>query len=104
MKLLETDISIKPPKNIHIRLAPQNGIAHNYQMHVLAGVIDTDYQVLDKVLLQNLGDKSVLIKYGQRIAHMICEKVIIPNMLLTDNLNKIAKKYRSYGNIERTEQ
>ena len=51
MKLLATDISIKSPKNIYIRLAPRNGIAHNYQMYVLAGVINTDYQVLDKVLL-----------------------------------------------------
>ena len=59
MTTLCTDISVKPPTNICVRIAPRSGLAYKHQVNVLAGVIDTDYRGPIKVLLQNLGTTDV---------------------------------------------
>ena len=87
MTTLSTDISVQPPKNTYMRIAPRSGLAHEYQVHDLIGVIDSDYRGPIKGLLHNLRTKDVNITHGQHIAQMICEKAVIPEIEVTTTLN-----------------
>jgi len=50
-------------------------------IHVFsAGVIDMDYRGSVGVLLFNHGDEDFLINEGDRIAQLICEKIVYPEI------------------------
>lgn len=67
METLHTSISIDPPKGTYVRIAPCSGFSHKHQLHVLAGIIDTDYREEFKVLLQKLAYQPIIIIKYQRI-------------------------------------
>ena len=50
-QLIETGISISLPVGYYGRIAPRSGLAFNFGIDVLAGVIDSDYRGEIKVLL-----------------------------------------------------
>lgn len=77
-----TDLYMEMPKGYYGKLHPRSGLAFNYGVHVLAGVIDSDYRGEIKVILVNLGNRTVHIKKGDRIAQMIFSQVIVPNNII----------------------
>jgi dUTP pyrophosphatase len=52
-------------------IKPRSGLAFNYGIDVLAGVIDADYKDEIKVILINHGDDPYHIKAGDRIAQLV---------------------------------
>ena len=100
MVTLETDISIQPPKGTYVRIAPQSGLAHKHQLHVLAGVIDSDYRGTIKVMLQNLGPDPVTITPGQRIAQMICEQAQTPDVIVSEELAPTKRNTSGFGSTK----
>lgn len=52
-------------------IRPRSGFAVQYGLHVLAGLIDSDYRGELCVLLVNLGDSPFTFSAGSRIAQMV---------------------------------
>jgi dUTP pyrophosphatase len=88
-RLVSSGIKIEIPKGHYGRIAPRSGLAVKKGIDVMAGVIDSGYRGIVKVLLVNLGPQStrkspyenffgshgkVDIKQGDRIAQIIIEK------------------------------
>lgn len=48
---------------------------------ILAGVVDADYRGNVGVVLFNHADDDFKIQKGDRIAQLICEKILIPEIL-----------------------
>lgn len=76
--VIDTGISIQIPKDCYVRVAPRSGLAFRHGLHVMAGVVDSDYRDSIKVILFNLGKTGVAIHKGNRIAQMILEKIYTP--------------------------
>lgn len=76
--LVKTDLQIQLPANTYGRIAPRSGLALNYFIDVGAGVIDEDYRGEVGVLLFNHSSDKFKIKRGDRIAQLICEKIVKP--------------------------
>jgi dUTP pyrophosphatase len=73
--LVNTDISIRVPYSTYGRIAPRSGLAKNYGIDVLAGVIDHDYTGPVGVILINTDTTtSFEVKPGDRVAQLILEK------------------------------
>lgn len=53
----------------------RSGMATNYGIHSLAGVIDSNYRGEVSVVLLNTSDKEYQIKKGDRLAQMLIQKV-----------------------------
>lgn len=85
-KLIQTDLAIKVPEGTYGRIAPRSGLAFKYNIHVGAGVIDKDYCGNVGVILFNLGKEPFVIKKGDRIAQLICEKCAYPMLVEINNL------------------
>ena len=100
MQALDTDISVEPPKDTYIRIAPRCGLANKHQLHVLADVIDADYRETIKVLLQNLGKHDIEITHGQRIAQTIYEMAVIPTIMVIDTLTETIRNSDGFGSTE----
>jgi dUTP pyrophosphatase len=59
------------PDHLFGKIAPRSGLANDFGIAVLAGVIDADHRGQVKVILVNHGGVPVTFKTGDRIAQLI---------------------------------
>lgn len=99
--LISTGIAINIPTGYYGRIAPRSGLAVRSGIDVGAGVVDSTYTGVIKVLLFNFGENPFEVKVGDRIAQLICEKIghfiIIEVNQLCDNSNRGNKGFGSSG-------
>ena len=76
--LIETGLSIRCPPGTYGRIAPRSGLASEFGIDVLAGVIDPRYTGEIKVCLINLSNENFVVEGGTRIAQIIFEKIECP--------------------------
>jgi dUTP pyrophosphatase len=79
--LIDLKLQIVLPTNTYGRIAPRSGLSSKYFLDVGAGVIDEDYQGSIKVLLFNFSSASYTVRRGTAIAQLICEKLLIPDVV-----------------------
>ena len=72
------EISVKIPEGHYARIAPCSNLTYRRNIHILAGVVDRDYEGEVFVVAINLGKKKVNLKRGVKIAQLILEKASIP--------------------------
>ena len=75
---VDTDIAMVLPIYTYGRIASRSGLARRHNIHVAAGVIDSDYRGSIMVLLQNLSPQSYMVRRGAKIAQIICERIHLP--------------------------
>jgi dUTP pyrophosphatase len=88
-KAVKTGIVVTLPPNSYGRIASRSGLSLKHGIEVGAGVIDEDYRNEIMVILYNHSDEDFMIKENDRIAQLIIQGVIYPNILLEDNQGKI---------------
>ena len=71
---IETGLAVAIPRGWYGRVAPRSGLAHNFGIDVLAGVIDSSYRGEIKVILINHGTGDFSFEAGDRIAQLVLEK------------------------------
>lgn len=82
-RLIKTNLCVEIPKGMYGRIAPRSGLAYKNGIDVLAGVCDSDYRGEVGVILQNLdGRESYTVKTGDRVAQMIIEYCVVPNIII----------------------
>ena len=102
--IIDLEISITLPSGTYGRIAPRSGLASKFSIHVGAGVIDRDYQGSLKVVLFNLGTEKYIIKKGDAIAQLICEKIILPDVILDTYRDDIKETMRGEGGFGSTDK
>jgi dUTP pyrophosphatase len=92
-----TGIAIKVPLGTYGRIAPRSGITVKHNIHVGAGVIDSDYTGEIKVVLYNVGHTHVTFEAFERIAQLILEKIEIPEILEVQELTETSRGSGGFG-------
>lgn len=82
-KLVSTGIKIQIPNNCYARVAPRSGLSVN-GIDVGAGVIDSDYTGIVKVLLINNKDESYNVDIGDRIAQLVLEQIFNDSFIVVE--------------------
>ncbi|KAF5468464.1 hypothetical protein F2P56_012613 [Juglans regia] len=95
--LVPTDLSIAIPEGTYARLAPRSGLAWKHSIDVGAGVIDADYRGPVGVILFNHSDIDFEVKAGDRIAQLIIEKIITPEVTEVEDLDATARGDGGFG-------
>ncbi|KAJ7117306.1 amino acid permease [Mycena crocata] len=72
--LVDTQLSIAVPAGTYGRVAPRSGL----------GVIDADYRGVVFVLLFNYSDKDFEVEEGDRVAQLIIERILTPEILVVE--------------------
>lgn len=78
-------------------VAPRSGLAWKHSIDVGAGVIDADYRGPVGVILFNHSDTDFEVKPGDRIAQLIIEKIITPEVLEVDDLDSTVRGEGGFG-------
>ncbi|KAJ0086531.1 hypothetical protein Patl1_09125 [Pistacia atlantica] len=95
--LVPTDLSIAIPEGTYARVAPRSGLAWKHSMDVGAGVIDADYRGPVGVILFNHSDVDFEVKAGDRIAQLIIEKIMTPDVLVVEDLDSTLRGEGGFG-------
>ncbi|KAL7081558.1 hypothetical protein ACP275_14G047300 [Erythranthe tilingii] len=95
--LVPTDLSIAVPEGTYARIAPRSGLAWKHSIDVGAGVVDADYRGPVGVILFNYSDVDFEVKTGDRIAQLIIEKIVTPNVTEVDDLDSTVRGSGGFG-------
>lgn len=79
------------------RIAPRSGLASKNFIDTGAGVIDADYRGQVKVLLFNHADTDYAIKEGDRIAQLILERIVTPDVVEVQELEESVRGAGGFG-------
>jgi dUTP pyrophosphatase len=95
--LVKTDLSIAIPVGTYARVAPRSGLAWKHSIDVGAGVIDADYRGPVGVILFNHSDTDFTIHAGDRIAQLILELIVTPQVLEVEDLDATTRGEGGFG-------
>lgn len=95
--LIKTDLSFIFPENTYGRVAPRSGLALNSFIDIGAGVIDRDYRGNVGVLLFNHSEKDFLVNRGDKIAQLICEVIVHPELIEITKLDETERGSKGFG-------
>ena len=99
--MISTGLIIKIPDNYYARIAPRSGLALNYGIDVLAGVIDSDYRGEIKVILYNTDkNNNFYYKKGDKIAQLIIEKYYDFEIKVVENLDDTQRGINGFGSTD----
>lgn len=96
-----TGLSVEIPEGYEIQVRPRSGWALKEGMSVLntPGTIDADYRGEIKIILANLGTRSVKIQDQDRIAQMVLCPVV---QLIWDSVEALTQTDRGEGGFGST--
>ncbi|XP_057808195.1 deoxyuridine 5'-triphosphate nucleotidohydrolase-like [Salvia miltiorrhiza] len=95
--LVPTDLSVAVPEGTYARIAPRSGLAWKHSIDVGAGVVDADYRGPVGVILFNHSDVDFEVKVGDRIAQLMIEKIVTPEVAEVDDLDSTARGSGGFG-------
>lgn len=99
--LVSTGFSVSMDPSImdkyYLRIAPRSGLAVKSGLTTGAGVIDSDYRGIVKVLLFNHGDEDYEVRAGDRIAQMIMERIMRPHFVETNTHEESSRGTNGFG-------
>lgn len=96
-QIVLTDIQVEVPHGCYGRVAPRSGLAAKHFIDVGAGVIDEDYRGNVGVVLFNHGSDAFEVKRGDRIAQLICEQIVYPQMEEVPSLSETVRGSGGFG-------
>ena len=83
---MHTDLTIIVPDGTYGRVAPRSGLAVRAGIAVGAGVVDADYRGEVCVLLFNHGEEDFVVSPGDRVAQLVVERILTPDIMVIDRL------------------
>jgi len=94
-----TGLALAIPQGYEVQVRPRSGLALKHGLTVLnaPGTIDWDYRGEVKVLLVNLGDASVTIERGMRIAQLVVAPVTQAQFVSVDDLGDTVRGAGGFG-------
>ena len=94
--LVRTGISFTVPKGTYGQIAPRSSLSMK-NIFVNAGVIDRGYTGEVKVLLFNMGEESIELPAGSRIAQLIIKKIALPIVEEVESLESSDRGEGGFG-------
>ncbi|GAB4852544.1 hypothetical protein Ancab_040548 [Ancistrocladus abbreviatus] len=95
--LVATDLSFSIPEGTYARIAPRSGLTWKHSIDVGAGVIDADYRGPVGVILFNHSDVDFEVKAGDRIAQLIIERIMTPDVVEVEELDSTVRGAGGFG-------
>lgn len=95
--LVSTSLAIAVPPGTYGRVAPRSGLASKHFLDIGAGVIDADYRGEVKVLMFNFSDVDYQVKQGERIAQLVLERIVTPEVVEVDTLEASVRGAGGFG-------
>ncbi|PWN37979.1 dUTP diphosphatase [Meira miltonrushii] len=95
--VVDIGIRVVIPEDCYGRIAPRSSLTIHHGIMIGAGVIDSDYRGLVKVVLFNAGQDVFRVESGNRIAQMILEQVKILPVKVVETITTTTRGEGGFG-------
>ena len=95
-RLVPTGLAMAIPTGIYGRLASRSGLAAR-EIHVQAGVLDSDYRGELLVWVQGSSEDSFAVRIGDRVAQLIFEQISVSNCEEHEDLGTTERGSNGFG-------
>ncbi len=95
--LAKTDLQVRVPQGTYGRVAPRSGLAWKNHINIGAGVVDEDYRGNLGVVMFNHADVEFIVKVGDRIAQLVCERISCPELQELNSLDTTQRGEGGFG-------
>jgi dUTP pyrophosphatase len=96
-RILSTGVSLEIIGGYYGQIAPRSGLALEYGIIVLGGIIDSDYRGEVKVILKNTGEKLWMLRRGDRIAQLLILPCYQGDLTVVDFLSETDRGTGGFG-------
>jgi dUTP pyrophosphatase len=94
---VKTDLAIKLPPGWYGNIAPLSGLALHHHISIGGGVIVGDYHCNVCVIIFNHSVNLLHIRHGDRIAQLICERIVYPDVCEVEKSDEIVRGSGGFG-------
>jgi dUTP pyrophosphatase len=103
IRLVPTGFAMALPDGFEAQIRPRSGLAVKYGISIInaPGTIDADYRGEVKIALINLGQASVTLKRGDRIAQMVIQQVCRARINVVEQLDDTERSVGGFGHTGR---
>lgn len=97
--LVPTGLTMAIPPGHEGQVRARSGLALRHGLAVLnaPGTIDADYRGEVKVILANLGQETVVLERGERIAQLVIAPVVQARIAIVDSLDETDRGAGGFG-------
>ena len=95
--IIPTDIAIQLPPNTEAQVRPRSGVTSRTPLRVQLGTIDNSYTGNIGIIVDNIGDKTIELPKGYKLAQLVVAPVIYPDIELVDELNNTDRSENGFG-------
>eukprot|EP00899_Mesostigma_viride_P027138 jgi/Mesvir1/7609/Mv06340-RA.1 len=95
--IAKTDLAISIPEGTYARIAPRSGLAWKNHIDLGAGVVDYDYRGNIGVVMFNHSETDFVVRKGDRVAQLILEKIMTPDVLEVADLDDTERGEGGFG-------
>lgn len=95
--MIRTGVAMTIPAGYYGHICDRSGLAKNFKLTVLGGIIDDDYRGEVCVLLCNTGTRPQVIKHHERIAQIVFKKYERVEFDLVDSLDETVRGEGGFG-------
>jgi len=96
-KAISTGISSEIPKGFFVSFRDKSGLAFNFGLHVMGGVIDAGYRGEWKIIMVNLGKKRYKFESGDKVAQGVLQIVPHANIIKSRKLTNSERGKGGFG-------
>ena len=94
---VKTGLVVAIPEGFYGRIGPRSGLAVKHGIDTLAGIVDADYRGEILCAIINLGQETVTLKKGERIAQLIIESIITLEPVWAESLDETKRGAGGFG-------
>lgn len=98
--IIKTGLRMTCPEGTYGRVAPRSGLAWKKHIDVGAGVIDRDYTGEVGVVLFNHGDEDLRVEAGDRVAQLVLERIVTPDVVEVKSLEETERGACGFGSTD----
>lgn len=90
-KLVGLGIKVAVPKGFELQLRPRSGLSYKTFLRIpnSPGTVDTNYRDELKIILHNIGKKTLKFKKGDRVAQLVLNEVPRADYIEINDIKKI---------------
>lgn len=96
-KLIPTGLFIELPENCEATIRPRSGLSLKEGLVAIIGTIDSDYIGELGIILINLSNAMKTINSGDRIAQLVCSKIVKMELEEVDKLTDSERGTGGFG-------
>lgn len=96
-RLIDTGIAMAIPDGYEGNIRPRSSMCSRWGLMAFEGTIDSDFRGFIKINIINLGNESVMINPGDRIAQVVITPIVVADLVEVQHLSETARGEGGFG-------